>query len=401
MPLPSSAFQSRAFVAYLLANFASQMGTWIQRIAIGWLSWELSHSATLVGFISLLLFTPTLLFGALFGVLADRVALKSASIAANIALAFMAGLFSATEIGGWLSFPALALLAFAQGLAAAAYQPIRLSVIAEIVPASQLASAIALNSVAFNLSRLLGPAVSGLCIASGGVSLAFAVNAVSVLPLLAVVSLLKFSNRVARTRAEDASLLTDFEEALRFLGSSPRLGQQLAITALTSILGRGPMELMPALAARTFSNGATGLAWCGAAVGAGAMVAGLVFAFAPVPSSDLPRWALACALAIGVATCSLAFAGAPMLVLSTVFCLGAATTFSAVASQTVLQREVDPELRGRVTSIWLMISLGGPALAGLGLGMLADTFGFPSMLASSGAACILGAIALNRPSRNA
>ena len=397
MPSASSAFQSPGFVAYLLANFVSQMGTWIQRVAIGWLSWELSHSATLVGFISLLLFTPTLLLGAFFGILTDRVALKPASVAANIALALMAGLFSITEMAGWLSFSALALLALAQGLAAAAYQPIRLSVVAELVPASQLTSAIALNSVAFNLSRLLGPAVSGVCIASGGVSLAFAANALSALPLLVVVSALKFPDRIARTRAVNASLLSEFVEALRFLQSTPRLNQQLAITALTSILGRGPMELMPALAARTFSNGAAGLAWCASAIGAGAMAAGLLFAVAPVRSSDLPRWALACAFAIGVATCWLAFAGEPLLVLAIVFLLGGATTFSAVASQTVLQQAVGASLRGRVTSIWLTISLGGPALAGLALGLLADTFGLGHMLAFVGAACILCAISLLRP----
>ncbi len=134
MSSSSSALQSRPFVLYVLANFVSQLGTWVQRIAIGWLSWELSHSATLVGLISLLLFAPTLLVGVFFGILADKADRKSASITANIALTVVAGSFCLTDTMGWMSFSTLAVLALAQGFASAAYQPVRLSIVAELVP---------------------------------------------------------------------------------------------------------------------------------------------------------------------------------------------------------------------------------------------------------------------------
>ncbi len=159
------------------------------------------------------------------------------------------------------------------------------------------------------------------------------------------------------------------------------------------------MELLPALVARTFTSSAMGLAWCSSAIGAGAMIAGLVFTVTPVSTAHLPRWALTCAAAIGIATCALSFAESQLVILGVVFCLGAVTTFAAIASQTALQSEVSSKLRGRVASIWVMISLGGTAAAGFVFGVIADAVGLSFMLAATGVACTLFAVILGRPAR--
>lgn len=395
-----TALRIRAFACYVLANFISQMGTWVQRVAIGWLSWDLTHSAMLVGMTSLLMFSPTFLLGPIFGAISDRVDIKKASITANIALSLVAALFCAIQYVGWMTFPVLALLAVIQGLASAAYQPVRISIIPDLVPQHQLTSAIAINSVGFNLSRLLGPVLAGFLIRDNDASLAFAANMGSALPLLIVVIALRIPPKSEHRTSRAGSILAEILEAALFLKSNSLLSRQLAITALTSALGRGPLELLPAFADRIFEKGPTGLAWLMSSIGAGALAAGLLLAVARSSSIRSVRTAYICAAFVGIFTAMLSIAHQPDWALPIMFCLGLTTTFSSIVSQTALQSGVAAELRGRVASIWVTVSLGSPAAAGLVLGSIADLAGIEIMFAMAGTACVTCALALYRRARS-
>ncbi len=390
------ALKTSGFACYVLANFVSQMGTWIQRVAIGWLSWDLTHSALLVGLTSLLLFSPTLIFGPMFGAIADRADVRKASVIANIVLSLIAVLFCLVQYFGWMTFQVLALLAVIQGLASAAYQPVRISIIPDLVPQNHLVSAIAINSVGFNLSRLLGPVASGFLISGSNVSLAFAANMASALPLLAVVAALRMPGKSTGDKPRTPSIIADILEAIRFLKSNSLLSQQLAVTALTSALGRGPLELLPAFAATIFDKGPSGLAWLMSSIGAGALAAGLILATIRSNKTHSFRTAYMCAILVGVLTGLLSVTRHAAWILAVMFCLGLTTTFLAIVSQTVLQSHVTTELRGRVASIWVTVSLGSPAVAGLILGFLGDLVGIRPMLAAAGVGCIACALALYR-----
>src|SRR5260221_242568 len=169
----------RNFAIYAMGNTISWLGMWMQRLAIGWLSWDLSQSPLWVGLISLAQYVPLIVAGPLFGVLLDHSDRRRYALAVNgvlMALAF--GLYAAAAFDAlsiWHLFGLCCLL----GIANSAYQPVRLAMVTDVVPRPLLTQAISVNSMLFNTTRLAGPALGGIAIAALGVKAAFALNAVS------------------------------------------------------------------------------------------------------------------------------------------------------------------------------------------------------------------------------
>jgi len=172
------------FRVYALGNLISYIGTWAQRVAVGWLSWELTHQTFWVGFISLAQILPLIAFGPLSGALLDRHNHRYFAMTVNSALAALAVLLYVLTALHLMNIVMLLAIAFLLGVANSGYQAVRLAMIHEVVEPSLMAQAIAANSVVFNLSRAVGPAVAGIVIAHYGLAAAFAVNAISFLGIL-------------------------------------------------------------------------------------------------------------------------------------------------------------------------------------------------------------------------
>ena len=163
--MTESALRHRNYAVYLAGNTLSLHGLWIYRVALGWFAWQLSHSELWVGIVAFTQFAPAVIFGPIFGVLADRFDRKATSILVNscsVINMLLLGLLTALE---FIDIRVLALLSLMQGVLDGAHVPVRLSIVPNLVPKAQLESAIALTSVAFNLSRFVGPALAGPVIA--------------------------------------------------------------------------------------------------------------------------------------------------------------------------------------------------------------------------------------------
>jgi len=160
-----NAFSSRPFLYYFMSNTTALLGIWIQKIGVGWLTWEITESTFWTSFVTLALMAPAGILGPFFAVLAEKWDMRKASLILKI-LMFLVGVFIwyIQFINAHTLF-SLAFLSILQGLLSACYHPVRLVFVSVVVPRELLASAIGLNSASFNSSRVIGPALAGLSIA--------------------------------------------------------------------------------------------------------------------------------------------------------------------------------------------------------------------------------------------
>lgn len=395
----SSALKNRNYLLYFTGNTISLHGLWVYRVALGWLAWELTASEFWVGVVAFTQFAPAVLFGPVFGVLADRFDRRAASLLINTMSTLNMVLLALLTALGKTDIYVLSILAMMQGILDGAHMPVRMSLVANLVTQAQLQSALAINSISFNLSRFIGPAIAGLMIATTGVASAFALNALSYVAILAALVMVKLrpsvGKRVART-----DVWQELKDGVRYVAGHPRIRPLLLVIGAGSVLGRGPLELLPAYADAIFSRGSDGLAILTSAIGAGAVVAGLVL-------SRGAGWLRLEMIAIGIALAGLLLVllGASnnfWLTVSAVAALGCMLSLCGVGSQILLQTIVEDQVRGRVSSLWGMVAFGGVALGGLLIGGLASLYGLREVTLATGILCtvLVSAVILRTRHRN-
>ncbi|HEX7061630.1 MAG TPA: MFS transporter [Woeseiaceae bacterium] len=395
--MQKSALRNRNYLLFLAGNTVSLHGLWVYRVALGWHAWQLTQSELWVGVVAFTQFFPILLFAPLFGAFADRFDRKRSTLAINAISTVIMALLAACTASGLIGIYGLCGFSLAQGIAEGAHTPMRLALVPNLVPPEQLQSAMAMNSIAFNVSRFIGPALAGVLIAVFGAAAAFAFNAVSYLPVLVALVCI----RVAPLAAPRASrrLGADIAAGLRYAAAHGPVRNLMALVALASLFGRGPLELLPAFAESMFGRGSTGLATLTSAAGAGAVLAGIVLSRGLI-ELGIPRIALGTAVA-GALIAALGLAPSFWSGVAAVTALGFMLTFCGVGAQILLQSLIEDELRGRVSSLWGMLAFGGTAFGGLVAGAAADRFGLASTAVAAGGACVLLAASLARRRRRA
>ena len=389
MAMNLGALKQRDFRLYILGNIFALQGLWIQRITIGWLAWNLTGSASFVGLVAFVNYAPTLFVGPLFGVLTDRVRLKPAAVLVQACQLMIAtGLFAGFA-AGWLGTTLLLVVALASGFAAAAYNPIRMSLAPRLVPREHVASVVTLVAINFNLARLSGPAIGGVLIATSGVGTTLAVQALCYIPF--TLALLFLHPRESRqNEADPTSFLRAFSDGILHVWKTVLIRNAILITGIFAFTIRGVLEVLPVVADGVFEQGAVGLGLLTSAGGAGALVAGFSKALRPAQiEGHLPGWALAVVLFGLTTTAALGFVTFWPLAVGLVAVLGFAASFSGITLQTAIQMELPDELRGRVMSLWVMFAIGASAMGALVLGRLIDLVGFRAALSSTGLLAML------------
>lgn len=385
----SSALKSRNFLIYLGGNTVSLHGLWLYRVALGWFAWQLSGSELWVGIVAFTQFAPAVVFGPIFGVLADRFDRRATSIFINSLSVLNMLLLGLLTSLGFIDIRVLVLLSLMQGILDGAHAPVRMSIVPNLVGREQLQSAIALTSVSFNLSRFIGPAIAGPVIAVWGVGTAFTINGVSYLAAIGAMIAVRLnpSSKRADTRKHPWTELVD---GARYAFSHKGLRSPLIIAALGAIFCRGALEMLPVFADAVYSGGAPALATLTSAIGGGAVMTGLML-------SRGTQW-----LTVGVLYVAVIVSGLLVIALGAIDVfevaivivagLGVSLSLSGVGSQILIQTLVDDELRGRVSSFWGMIAFGGTSLGSLAVGAAAHTWGLQSAVIATGSLCLIIAI---------
>jgi predicted MFS family arabinose efflux permease len=362
-----------SFGLYSLGSAISLIGMWMQRIAVGWLTWQLTGSGFWLGVVAFADFFPVVVVGPVAGAVADRWdRLTVIKISQTISLLQATALFWLTATGSMTIELLVALTAF-QGVVVAFNQPARLALVPSLVPQADLATAVAINSVVFNLARFIGPACAGPAIVWSGVSAAFAANAISYLPFLAALFTIRIKPE-GNVSAKQRSMMADLAEGIRYTARHPGIAALLVLSTALGIGGRPLSELLPGIAANIFHSGAGGLSMLASSMGGGAILGGLWLG-QRAHSSDLTLIAVGSSM-LGALAIVAAIATDTMLVaLPAVAIVGFSTASAGIAIQSSIQLATDPAMRGRVMSLYGLIFRGAPAAGALAAGIASAYFG--------------------------
>src|ERR1051325_3907440 len=263
------AFAHRNYRIYVAGNSISLIGWWLERVAVGWLTWTLTHSGAWLGLISLADFLPVLFIAPFAGVLADRRDRVWTIRITQWIGCVQASLLAILVISDAMTIEILFALVLMLGIASGAAHPSRLALIPTLVGRGSLASALAINSVVFNLARFIGPALAGIVIAEVGIAAAFAVNAVSYIAFQ--ISLLNLRELPPQPAVGRQNVLRASVDAFSYAYRHPGIGPMLLLFVVTTIGTRGFIELFPGFADRVFGRGPEGLAMLTSTVGLGAI----------------------------------------------------------------------------------------------------------------------------------
>jgi len=358
---------------FVAGNAVSLIGTWMQRIAVGWLTWELTASPTWLGIIAMTELFPVVFLGPFGGALADRFDRVRILIISQACAAALALILFALSVSDALTIWPLAFLTLVSGGAIGLSQASRLAMAPSLVPAAHLTTAIAINSMVFNAARFVGPVFAGALVASWRLDAAFLINALSYLALIVALASMRTERNVGAA-AHGRSILAEIGDAISFAARHAAIGPLLLLAFVATLCIRPLFELLPAFADTVFGQGADGFAILVACVGAGAVAGGLWMAQHGGRAAVPRRALLGTLLAVGA---NLAILASPtfLIALPCAAVAGAAMVISGIGTQTTLQFSVASHMRGRVLSLYGVIFIGGPALGALIIGAIAETAG--------------------------
>jgi MFS family permease len=377
----------RNYRLYAAGNAVSLIGTWMQRISVGWLAWELTHSTLWLGVVAAADLVCTLVLSPIAGTVADRVDRRRLLWATQAVAMAQAALLAALTYGGVVTITALFLLSLVLGAANAVNQPARLALVPSLVDPASLPAANAVGALVFNLARFLGPAAAGLAIDSGGAGLAFALNAVSYLAFIAALARLRLAPSVPAPAAPGA-LLAETLAGYRYALRHPGIGRMIMLFTVTAFTMRGFIELFPGFADAVFAAGPRGLGGLTAMVGLGALAGGLWMARRS-GIQGMTGLFIGHTLLAAVAVLGFAATANYWVALAAVFVCGFSQATTGIGAQTLIQTAVDPAMRGRVMGFWGMLFRGGVAVNAILLGWLSSFVGLRLAVGAGAVLCLL------------
>ncbi len=372
----------RNYRLYFGGQTISQIGTWLQGAAQSWLVLELTHSAVDVALVSFWQFLPFTLFGLFGGALSDRLDPRRTLIAAQMAMGLLAAALAAFS---WLHLTNMAVvygIAGARGIVMIFNSPSLQRLMIRLVGRDELANAISLNSGVNNATRIVGPGLAGVIIATAGVGICFALNAVSyvavVIALLAMKPEEFFPVRQADTRM---SMLASVREGLSYARRTPAVLIPLLLLTVISITGINFSVLLPVLAAQTLHSGPEVFGLLSSLFGLGAVLGALIAA-----ALNRATWGMLLISAAGYSLFQILLAPQRQLWLVLVFLVAVGICYSVYTSATnaMVQLAAPDALQGRVAGLYSYVFLGTSPLGALFAGYLSEAGGTTLAFAAAG-----------------
>lgn len=358
----------------------STVGTLMQQFAQAWVVYKLSGSAFYLGLDSFLGQAPIVLFSLFGGVFADRANRRAILIGSQIiqmSCAFLlTALFYFHLIQVWHILCLSFVVGFAQSFGGPAYQ----ALIPTLVDPDDLPNAIALNSIQFNLARIIGPVLGGVALYKLSATWCFGLNGISYIAV--ILSLLVIRPRFNPGRPT-TGMLESMREGFRFIHHQPSMGSLLILAFAMTLLGAPLITFLPVFAEAVFHSGPATysqlLVWTGAGSVAGALtVAGLG------KSKNLDRMVLYTLVLLGGLVAGFALSKSFVLSCALIFFSGAALISAFAMNSSVVQLIVSDQMRGRVMSVYSLAFRGGMPIGGLVAGALIPRFTAPAVLAWNG-----------------
>lgn len=390
----SDAFASLKFRDYrflVLGQFGSSMGMWMDQIARGWLIYEMTGSPFLLGLTSALKAAPMLFLSIFAGVIADRYSRKKLmmisqafSVALNLILAI---LIVTHTVQVWHVLVTSLVL----GIAQAFDQPARSVMISDLVDSKYLNNAISLNSVAFNISRTLGPSIAGVAVAVAGTGSSYFLQAFVYLSTMFFTSRITEPPLVEKREMEtdqiQNNIFQDIMEGFKYIKSDKVIVALLAVALIPTLLAQPYQSLMPIFAKDILKVGPQGFGLLLGFTGIGSIM-GALFAGTVSKSRSLGVYQLVLATTFGGLLVFFAFSPLYALSLSLLVVIGFSQTGYNVLNNTLVQTHSPAQLRGRIMGIYFL-NRGMMPLGTLIAGVMAGWIGAPLTVGLLGASCAL------------
>lgn len=390
LPAAFDSLRHRNFRLLWIGTLISQSGDWMDQIALNWLVYQLTGSAFYLGVLNFGRLAPILIFTLLGGVIADRVERRRLLMVTQSVAMVLAIVLAVLVTSGYVQFWMVVLVAVGRGLVFSFNLPARQSLISDLVPPESLQNAIALNQATNNLTRVIGPAIGGILIASVGVAGAFYVNGFSFVAVLWGLALMRFPPRVPRV---SQGILVELVAGLRYIRGEPNIRTLILLALIPIVLGFPYMTMLTVFASDVLDIGSRGLGLLMSCSAFGSVCGSLYVA------SRSGRGGRRRMMRIGLVMFGasiLVFALSPWVWLSVcaLLVVGFNQQVYQVQNNTLIQEEADPEYRGRVIST-LFLNRGllplGTMVAGFGTDVIGPQ---PTLAMMAGLLLLLAIIAV-------
>lgn len=384
------ALSHRNYRVFWIGAFLSNVGTWMQAVAQGWLVLQLTNSPLWLGIDGFMATAPGFFLTLAGGVFADLVdrrrLLLYTQVVAGLAAVGLATLVWTNHVAVWMVLSFSFVTGCCMALAGPSYQAMTF----DLVGREDLANAVALNSSQFQLSRVIGPVLAGVGFKFFGLAGCFFFNGLSFVAVVIALRMVHFdeATKYAHSVKDRRALWQDLIAGFRYVKNRPRVFSLLSISAVNSLFGAPYITMIPIFARDIFHLGASGLAWMMGVAGAGAFCGALFLAYL----GDFKRkgWSVLGG-AFGFGVFLIGFAQATHLIWSLVFLFGVGFTIvsSIAVINTLLQQLVTDEMRGRVMSMFILSFIGSMPLGNLLAGAVSHRYGAPFALAAGGVCIII------------
>ena len=388
------ALSHRNFRLFWMGAFLSNCGTWMQAVAQGWLVLQLTNSAFWLGLDAFMATIPGFFLTLLGGVFADlvdrrRLLIYTQVVAGVTAIALATMVWTGT-VNRWFVLG----FSFVTGCCMALASPSYLAMTFDLVGREDLANAVALNSTQFQLSRVVGPALAGVGFSLFGLAGCFYVNGLSFAAVVISLNMVRMNAKTssipAHSMNDRSALWKDLVAGVRYVRSRPRVSSLLMISAVNSLFGAPYFAMIPIYARDIFHLGETGLALMMGTAGAGAFFGALLVAYL----GDFRRkgWlVLVGAVLFGLCVANFALSSSLMVSLIFLFGVGFSLVVSVAVSNTLLQKLVTDNMRGRVMSMFMLSFIGTMPIGNILAGWASHRFGPQRVLAFGGLVVTLAA----------
>jgi MFS family permease len=379
-----SSLKVKNFRIYWFGMLVSLIGTWIQAVAQSWLVFELTDSALLLGVVGFLSAIPIFLLSLFGGVLADRMNKRNILIATQFAFMLLAFLLAVLTQMKLITPWQIMLIAVLNGVCMAFDAPSRQAVVVELAGKKHLFNAIALNSVAFNSSRVIGPALAGILVAYIGMSGCFYINGISFLAVIIALFLIRIDSNVAADK--DKTALKDLKEGLIFIKNNRLVLALVTMVGIVSLFGVSYVILMPIFANDILKVGIKGLGLLMSASGFGALLGALVLA----RLGDFKykgKFLIVSSMVFSASLVLFSISKIYLLSLIALIFIGGASVAAIALINTILQTDVPDAFRGRVMSVFMLTFAGIMPFGNLIAGSLAQALGVSFTVMLGGIIC--------------
>jgi MFS family permease len=379
-----SALKNPHYRTFMFGRFFSQTCSWMYRMAVAWMVWKMTGSATWLGIFGFIDHAPAVLISPLAGAIADRYD-RMGQLRLTQAMLLTQAVVLSTFI--WFDFVnvhALACFSLFNAVVNAIQQPATQSIIPNLVQRKDLTHAYGLNSLAFNLSRFTGPMLGGFIITLWGTGPAIFGNAVGAAIFSTCLAMMHEEfNSTLKKNPRNQKLIRDMRDGVVYVVNHPGLGPLMFTLAGIAFLNFSINQMLPTFADGIYHAGAHGLSWMIAVLGIGAMIQGAYLAQRG-EIKGLSHYVIFHILFVGIGFIGLAATDNYWIGLASVFVIGFANSANRVGLQTLLQYAVAPSMRGRVAALYSMFWHAGPALGSLAIGALGDWLGIQTAIAIVG-----------------